>query len=208
MCAWLWFLWTLITMFTYYRGKNVNVTQNSPLQNLLTVPVSLCISLFLVQSRLPELFVCYQAGKRKEKKVFKVFKNSQLSSICDSPRPDHKPTVMYKQHQCVCAHVLKKCMSTCVRARARACASKSIRVGTSVCACVGWACVELERTSKRARVRRKVKENWLSWRPLLLSPPLLWSLTALATCTAWPSLSQQKLLISKSSMWSQPSSLR
>ena len=68
-------------MFTYYGGKNVNATQNSPLQNVLTVPVSVCISLFLVQSRLPELFVCYQAGKRKEKKFTKFLKTISFQAF-------------------------------------------------------------------------------------------------------------------------------
>ena len=127
-------------MFTYYGGRNVNVTQNSPLQNLLTVPVSSGISLFLVQSRLPELFVCYQAGKRKRKKFTKFLKTvicQAFVTVLD---------LITNQQLCInstnaCARTFKKkkkkkCTSTCVRARARACASKSIRVSTSVCACV------------------------------------------------------------------------
>ena len=105
---------------------------------------------------------------------------------------------MYKHHQCVCAYGFK---SICIRVYVRALVRVPQRVYVWARPCVR-ACVELERTSKRARVRGKVKENWLELAPPPppLSPPLVWSLTALATCTAWPSLSQQKLLISKSSM--------
>ena len=64
----------------------------------------LCASVYSLYSpgSLNSLYATKQ--EKEKKKVYKVFKNNQLSSICDSPRPDHKPTVMYKHHQCVCAY--------------------------------------------------------------------------------------------------------
>ena len=137
-------------MFTYYGGRNVNVT----LQNLLTVPVSSCISLFLVQSRLPELFVCYQAGKRKRKKFTKFLKTvlcQAFVTVLD---------LITNQQLCInstnaCARTFKKkkkkkvYVYVCTCARSCVCLKEYTCEHVRVCVCGELALSWRERASER-----------------------------------------------------------
>ena len=126
----------------------------------------LCASVYSLYS--PGFLTSLYATKQeKEKKVYKVFENSQLSSICDSPRD-----LITNQQLCInstnaCARTLKKmyvyvCALVRVPQRVYVWARPCVRV------CGELALSWRERASERGW-EGKWKKTGSSWRP---PPPL------------------------------------